>query len=85
MAELLLGEPVFPGESAVDQLVEIIKILGTPTYEQVKLMNPNYNEFRFPQIKAHHWTKVKNYNNKIKITILLRFLSQKLILLLLIS
>jgi serine/threonine protein kinase len=21
-------------------------------------MNPNYTEFRFPQIKAHNWTKV---------------------------
>lgn len=31
MAELLLGQPLFPGESGVDQLVEIIKVLGTPT------------------------------------------------------
>ena len=26
MAELLLGQPVFPGSSGVDQLVEIIKV-----------------------------------------------------------
>jgi serine/threonine-protein kinase MDS1/RIM11 len=26
MAELLLGQPMFPGESGVDQLVEIIKV-----------------------------------------------------------
>ena len=31
VAELLLGQPLFPGESGVDQLVEIIKVLGTPT------------------------------------------------------
>jgi len=31
IAELLLGQPLFPGESGVDQLVEIIKVLGTPT------------------------------------------------------
>ena len=30
-AEMLLGQPLFPGESGVDQLVEIIKVLGTPT------------------------------------------------------
>jgi serine/threonine protein kinase len=30
MAELLLGQPLFPGDSGVDQLVEIIKVLGTP-------------------------------------------------------
>lgn len=33
IAEMVLGEPLFPGESAVDQLVEIIKVLGTPTIE----------------------------------------------------
>jgi serine/threonine-protein kinase MDS1/RIM11 len=30
LAELLLGQPIFPGDSGVDQLVEIIKVLGTP-------------------------------------------------------
>jgi glycogen synthase kinase 3 beta len=35
IAELMLGQPIFPGESGVDQLVEIIKILGTPTKEQI--------------------------------------------------
>eukprot|EP00243_Klebsormidium_subtile_P000341 TRINITY_DN1057_c0_g2_i1.p1 TRINITY_DN1057_c0_g2~~TRINITY_DN1057_c0_g2_i1.p1 ORF type:complete len:426 (-),score=160.29 TRINITY_DN1057_c0_g2_i1:39-1316(-) len=57
-AELLLGQPLFPGESSVDQLVEIIKVLGTPTREEIKAMNPNYTEFKFPQIKAHPWNKV---------------------------
>uniref|UniRef100_A0A1X7UY68 Protein kinase domain-containing protein n=1 Tax=Amphimedon queenslandica TaxID=400682 RepID=A0A1X7UY68_AMPQE len=57
-AELLLGQPIFPGDSGVDQLVEIIKILGTPTKEQIRQMNPNYTEFKFPQIKAHAWNKV---------------------------
>lgn len=27
LAELLLGEPIFPGSSGVDQLVEIIKVI----------------------------------------------------------
>jgi kinase len=58
MAEMMLGSPLFPGESGVDQLVEIIKILGTPTREQIKAMNPNYTEFKFPAIKAHPWSKV---------------------------
>ncbi len=58
VAELLLGQPLFPGESGVDQLVEIIKVLGTPSREEIHAMNPNYTEFKFPQIKAHPWTKV---------------------------
>ncbi|KAG5396717.1 hypothetical protein IGI04_018531 [Brassica rapa subsp. trilocularis] len=53
LAELLLGQPLFPGENSVDQLVEIIKVLGTPTREEIRCMNPNYTDFRFPQIKAH--------------------------------
>ncbi|XP_022886190.1 shaggy-related protein kinase eta isoform X2 [Olea europaea var. sylvestris] len=58
LAELLLGQPLFPGENAVGQLVEIIKVLGTPTREEIRCMNPNYTDFRFPQIKAHPWHKV---------------------------
>lgn len=44
----MLGQPIFPGESGVDQLVEIIKILGTPSKENIQAMNPNYKEYRFP-------------------------------------
>ena len=55
---MMRNEPLFPGESAVDQLVEIIKILGTPTAEQVKKMNPNHNEFKFPNIKPQPWGKI---------------------------
>ena len=59
LAELLMGQPIFPGDSGVDQLVEIIKILGTPTREQIVEMNPNYTEFKFPQIVSHPWHKVR--------------------------
>lgn len=70
MAELLLGQPIFPGASGVDQLVEIIKVLGTPTREQIKEMNPHYTEFKFPQIKPHPWTKVKNKSKPSKPSLL---------------
>jgi len=58
MAELLLGNPLFPGDSGVDQLIEIIKILGTPSKEEIRAMNPNHTSFKFPQIKPHPWSKV---------------------------
>lgn len=35
-----------------------LQVLGTPTREEIRCMNPNYTEFRFPQIKAHPWHKV---------------------------
>ncbi|RZC62634.1 hypothetical protein C5167_024410 [Papaver somniferum] len=49
------GCPLFPGESGV----EIIKVLGTPTREEIKCMNPSYIEFKFPQIKAHPWHELE--------------------------
>lgn len=63
MAELMLGQPLFPGESGIDQLVEIIKVLGTPTRDQIRTMNPNYMEHKFPQIKPHPFNKASNANS----------------------
>merc|ERR1711920_917428 len=40
------------------QLMEIIKVLGTPSRDDLSSMNPNYLEFKFPQIKSHPWSKV---------------------------
>lgn len=76
IAELILGQPIFPGESASDQLVEIIKILGTPTKAQILEMNPEYNEFRFPIIKPYPWQKV--FRNKIVNDEFIDFLSKLL-------
>jgi len=61
-AELLLGNPLFPGDSGIDQLIEIIKILGTPGPEEIYAMNPNNTAFNFPQIGPHSWEKV--FRNK---------------------
>ncbi|KAI7880780.1 Pkinase-domain-containing protein [Lichtheimia hyalospora FSU 10163] len=58
MAEMLLGQPFFPGDSGIDQLVEIIKILGTPTKDEIAAMNASYVEHRFPQIKPHPLHKI---------------------------
>lgn len=62
IAEMILGCPVFPGESASDQLVEIIKILGTPNKNQILAMNNEATEFKFPSIKPYSWQKV--FRNK---------------------
>lgn len=78
MAELLLGKPMFPGESGVDQLIEIIKVLGTPTREQIYAMNPNHTSFSFPQITPHPWQKVfRNRAPKEAIDLVSKFLVYK--------
>jgi len=59
MAELILAQPIFAGESGIDQLVEIIRVLGTPTREQIALMSPDYTDYKqFPSIKSHPWETV---------------------------
>ncbi|KAH8268239.1 hypothetical protein KR026_002384 [Drosophila bipectinata] len=58
LAELLLGQLIFPGDSGVDQIVEIVKVMGTPTAEQLHDMNPHYKQFKLPQLKPHPWAKV---------------------------
>lgn len=57
-AELILGQPLFLGKTNVDQLVEIVKILGTPNQDELMAMSPNYTDFKFPQISSHPWSKV---------------------------
>ncbi|CAK9006697.1 unnamed protein product [Durusdinium trenchii] len=58
-AELILGQPLFTGKDGIDQLVQIIKVLGTPTPQQLRAMNPNYPDYEFtPSIASHSWEKV---------------------------
>lgn len=58
LSELFLGQPIFPGESSVDQLVEIIRVLGTPTRDMLKEMNEEFIEFRFPEIRSYSFSKI---------------------------
>ncbi|XP_022862672.1 shaggy-related protein kinase kappa-like [Olea europaea var. sylvestris] len=47
------------GPLALPPCLKIVtQVLGTPTREEIKCMNPNYTEFKFPQIKPHPWHKV---------------------------
>ena len=58
--EMLHGNPLFIGESSIDHLIEIIKVMGTPTKTQVVHMNPNYdlNDYKFPKVKKREWRQV---------------------------
>jgi len=58
IGELFLGTPLFQGEKSVDQLVEIIKVLGTPTPDDIKDMNPDYQQTKFPLVKPLPWRTV---------------------------
>ena len=50
------------GDSQLDQLLEIIKVLGTPSKGEIQEMNQRYDlkEYKkFPNIKSVPWNKVK--------------------------
>jgi glycogen synthase kinase 3 beta len=62
IAEMITGRPFFLGDSSTNQIIEIIKIIGTPTEEEVMSMNSASKEFRFPKVKALTLKSVlKNY------------------------
>jgi len=77
IAEMVLGFPIFPGETSVDQLVEIIKVLGTPSKAQILEMNPQFNDFKFPNIKPIPWSRV--FKNKVSDDCFFDFLSNILV------
>jgi serine/threonine protein kinase len=58
MAELMLGKPLFAGENGADQLIEIIRVLGTPSRDDIRAMNPSYKEFPISAIQPLPWNRV---------------------------
>ena len=59
IAELVLNKPIFPGKSATDEFLEIMKILGTPSFEQMKAMGGKMiNPSKLPQINKVLWKEV---------------------------
>jgi len=58
LAEMLQGKPFFQGESTVDQLVQIMKILGTPDTNQLMSLNKNNAlNCTFPSVRAYTVSK----------------------------
>ena len=63
ISELVLGRPMFPGATTSDQLVEIIRILGTPTKNDICSMNPHFKDHKFPDVKPIPFEKL--FKNRI--------------------
>jgi len=60
MAEMVIGQPLFTGTNGIDQGCEIMKVLGTPTNDELRAMNPNYpRNYNFsPTIAKLRWSDV---------------------------
>jgi len=64
IAEMLLQQPLFTGRDGIDQLAEIMKVIGTPNLQDLKAMNPNYKNYEFtPVIAARPWDLVLSNPN----------------------
>lgn len=58
--EMLHGLPLFIGENSLDHLLEVIKVVGTPSKQEVLQMNPNYDisEYDLPVIKRKAFSRL---------------------------
>lgn len=56
-AEMLIGEPIFKGENSMGQLIEIMKVLGTPNREQLNALTTRA-DVRIPQLAPKRWSEV---------------------------
>ena len=50
VAEMIVGQPFFQGETASDQIGRIMKILGSPTVDEVRCMNRESPYTRVPHV-----------------------------------
>lgn len=74
VAEMMIGRPLFPGQSPIDQLVEIIKVLGPPTLEELRDMNPALREYQFPEIHVTHISQILSTEEPVVIDFFLQCL-----------
>ena len=59
MVELLLGHLPFQGQDSTQQhLVEIMKLLGTPTDKELRAMRATCSVDELPKLKAYPWERV---------------------------
>ncbi|XP_028417617.1 cyclin-dependent kinase-like 5 isoform X2 [Dendronephthya gigantea] len=78
LGELADGQPVFPGESEIDQLYTIQKVLGPLPPDQMEMFrnNPRFKGLKFPDVSRPQ-TLFKRYNGILNSN-LLQFLTQAL-------
>jgi len=69
---MVLGHPLFPGESSVDQMVEIVKVLGSPSKNDIQVMNPNYTDYKFPDIRPITFKRVFRDNTPDEVVLFLQ-------------
>jgi glycogen synthase kinase 3 beta len=55
IAELMIGQPLFNGDSNAEQLLSIIHVLGSPSRAQIASMNPQCAQIDLPVLPPLPW------------------------------
>lgn len=58
IAELLMGQPLFEGKNAHQQIIEVIKRLGTPNDDELVAMNPDEPKRSLPRVIGQGWDNI---------------------------
>ena len=58
---MVTGDPLFKSNGNMEQFIEIVKVLGTPTTSDLLEMNPkcDLEQFKIPYVPKKNWMKVK--------------------------
>ena len=57
LAEMFLRRPIFESDGT-GQIMEIVKVLGIPTRQDLYHLNPSLVDLRFPRIQAEPWDRI---------------------------
>ena len=60
LAELLLGKPVFPGTSTVNQLDRVLEVTGRPSKEDVESINSPLAQTMLEQVPQTKTKKLRD-------------------------
>jgi serine/threonine protein kinase len=52
IAEMVMNRPIFEGENSTDQLLRIIRVVGTPSSEEMGRMGVTEGKWELPKVKA---------------------------------
>lgn len=62
LVEMITKEPIFAGENSLDQIIEIVKVIGTPS-ESYLAQSGDFRDLKLPQLKGHTWkSMLRKYN-----------------------
>lgn len=56
IVELMTCEPIFPGDSSIEQFIEIVKVLGTPSVSAGEGFGKE--NWQLPKLKGSDWRKI---------------------------